>query len=215
METFDCQQRSDEWYELRRGVPTASSFKSVIATGRGGGPSLVRKKYMLTLAGEIITGQQTDNYSSWQMQRGRIMEMEAVEHYVLMTGDPVARVGFIKSGRIGCSPDGLVGESGMVEVKTCEPYVLIELRELVDRLRRFPLEHKAQVQGQLMVSEREWCDLVAYSTSDLYCHIRTHRDEEYIAMLQEKIEQFVEELDALVESIKRGETRYAFRGDDT
>ena len=199
IEVFDCEQCSPEWYMARLGLPTASEFKTVLAQGKGGGPSKTRLTYMRKLAGEIQTGVPMESYSNPYMERGKAMEDEARTAYAFWADVETVAVGFIKSGAKGCSPDGLIDDAGMVEIKTAAPHILIEKIELDG----FPPEHKAQCQGALWVAEREWIDLVIYWPGMPMFTKRAYRDTEYITALSEAVDRFNDELAALVETVRR------------
>lgn len=198
-EYFDVEQGSPEWHELRLGIPTASQFATILAKGRGGGESVGRQTYMLKLAGERITGELMDSYTNSHMERGREMEAEARNFYVFMKDVEPARVGFIRDHDAGASPDALIGNDGLLEIKTTLPHILIK-HILADQA---PPEHRAQVQGQLWISKREWCDLVVYWPKLPLLVKRIHRDEDYIATLADEVARFNDEL-ATKERLVRG-----------
>ena len=199
MEIFACEQGSPEWFALRAGIPTASEFAAVLAQGRGGGPSKTRRTYMLKLAGERIMGEPAEGVTNAHLDRGIAMEPEARAFYSFVTDHTVGPVGFIKSeAGCGCSPDGLIGDDGMLEIKTSLPHLLADLL-LADQ---FPPGHKAQVQGQLWIAEREWCDLIVYWPKMPVFIKRAHRDEKYIDDLARAVEQFQEELDSVVAALR-------------
>lgn len=195
LEIFNCEQGSDAWFECRRGIPTASKFATVMAKGEG----KTRSEYMRKLAGEIITGQPADWYASDHMARGQTMEEEAREAYAFDHGVIPERVGFMRRGGMGCSPDSLIGEVGGLEIKTAMPHILIEYLDRSD----IPPVHRAQVQGTLLVSGREWWDLTVYWPAMPAARWRTYRDEPYIANLSGEIDRFNDELAALVERVRR------------
>jgi YqaJ-like viral recombinase domain len=197
-EIVDCEQGSESWWRARMGIPTASEFATVIASGRGGGDSKTRRAYMLKLAGEIITGEPMESYSNGHMERGKSMEDEARNFYAFMTDAPIARVGFIRNGSKGCSPDSLIGSNGMLEIKTKLPHLLIELLLKDD----FPPEHKAQCQGALWVAEREWIDISVYWPKLPPFIKRAYRDDSYIATLAKSVDEFNDELAATVEKVR-------------
>ena len=198
MQIFNCEQNSPEWFEARRGIATASQFKAILAKGEG----KTRRTYMLKLAGEIITGRQMDSFSSEHTERGHEYEPEARDLYSFQTGAQLERVGFIRNGRVGCSPDSLIGSNGGLEIKTQLPHLLIETI-LKDEL---PSEHKAQVQGTLWVAKREWWDLVVYWRDMPLFTKRATRDERYIQSLATEVDRFNAELDDVVAKIRaRGE----------
>ena len=195
---IDCEQNSPEWYEARRGVPTASEFSTIMASGKSGGESVTRRKYLYKLAGEIVTGELAEGYSNAAMERGHAMEEEARNIYAFMRDAEPIRIGFVRNGRVGASPDSFLGDTGILELKTKQPTVLIET------LFRdgFPPEHKAQCQGLLWVCEREFIDLAAYWPKMPLYVCRAARDETYIAAMADAVARFTDELDALVEKIK-------------
>ena len=190
LKIFDCEQGSPEWFACRLGIPTASRFKDVLAKGQG----LTRKKYLYTLAGEILTGEPAESYTNDHMQRGKEMEAEARDMYAFQTSNDPVQVGFMRRGDVGCSPDSLLGEDGLLEIKTKLPHLHLEALEG----RRLPPEHVAQVQGQLWVSGRQFCDFVSYWPKlPLFC-IRVERDDTYIATLAAEVEAFNQELRSMV-----------------
>jgi len=199
IEIFDCPQGSEEWFRCRMGIPTASEFHTVLASGKGGGESLTRKKYLYSLAGEIVTGEPMESYSNGPMQRGKEMEEEARRFYSFMTDAPCQQVGFVKNGQKGCSPDSLIGDDGALEIKTKAAHIMIGLMEK----DQFPSEHVAQCQGALLVLEREWIDLVCYWPKFKPFIKRAYRDVAYIARLEREIAAFNDELAALVERVRR------------
>jgi len=199
MQIIDVEQGSPEWFSARMGIPTASEFSTVMAKGRGGEDSKTRKTYMLKLAGEIITGEPMETFTNVHMERGKAMEDEARDLYCFMGDADAMRVGFIRNGDKGCSPDSLIGEDGALEIKTKLPHLLIELL-LKDE---FPPEHKAQCQGVLWVAEREWIDIGIYWPKLPLFVKRAYRDDGYIANMAGAVSLFNEELAATVEQIRR------------
>jgi hypothetical protein len=198
IDIFDCEQGSEAWFKLRMGIPTASEFATILAKGRDGGASRTRKTYMLKLAGEIITGEPMESYTNAHMERGKIMEEEARSFYAFMHDVDPQKVGFVKNGSKGCSPDSFIGNNGMLEIKTALPHILAELILKGD----FPPEHKAQCQGGLLVAEREWIDISVYWPRMPRFVKRAYRDAPYIAELKDAIDQFNDELAETVQRIR-------------
>lgn len=198
IEVFDCDQGSDDWYRCRLGMPTASEFATVLAKGKDGGSSLTRAKYLRTLAAEIVTGEPGESYSNGYMERGKAQEAEARRLYAFMHDARPELVGFVRNGRKGCSPDALIDDNGLLEVKTRMGHLQVELL-LADR---FPPEHRAQVQGAIWVTEREWCDLAVFSPGLPLFVSRQYRDEDYIKTLAEAVDRFNEELAATVDKVR-------------
>lgn len=194
----DCEQGTEAWYRARLGLPTASEFSTVMASGRGGGDSKTRRTYMLKLAGEIITGEPMESFSNAHMDRGKEMEAEAREQYAFDNDVEPLQVGFVTNGRRGCSPDSLIGASGGLEIKTKLPHLFIEALLRGDA----PPEHRAQTQGQLLVLEREWIDLKIYWPRMPRLVHRTYRDEAYIKGMGAAIDEFNHELDEMVARVR-------------
>lgn len=192
---FDCDQNSDAWLAARMGIPTASEFSTVLAKGRGGGESVTRRKYLFTLAAQIITGEYVQTWAGNEhTERGHAMEDEARQFYAFQRDTDPQRIGFMRRDRAGASPDSIIGDDGLLEIKTKLPHLHLEVLEQ-DRL---PPEHVAQVQGQLWVSGRAYCDFVSYWPKLPLFVKRVERDEEYIAKLAQSIADFNGELDAIV-----------------
>lgn len=199
LEIIDCEQNSDAWYAARAGVVTASEFNSVMMKGRGGAPSETRRKLMACKAAEIVTGKPVQMWAgNGHTERGHEMEDQIRDLYEATSEHAVTQIGFMRRGRIGCSPDAAVGDEGLFEAKSCLPHIQI------DRLiaRELPSEHKAQVHGQLLVSGRRWVDYRSYSPGLPELRVRVYRDAAYLSTLNQELQQFIRELDALVAQIK-------------
>jgi hypothetical protein len=205
LEIFTCEQGSPEWFTARMGIPTASEFE-VACRQRGprGGEPKGRMTYMLELIGERMTGKPKVSFSNEHTERGHWMEDEARRWYEMVTGLQCHRTGFIRRGETGASPDSLVGNDGMLEVKTKLPHIqlaciLPQLDKLLlgESAGEVPEEHKAQVQGQLWIAEREWCDFVSYWPGLPGFRVRVHRDEPYIKQMSIYIDQFIDEIHEL------------------
>lgn len=194
IQVFDCEQNSPEWYAARLGIPTASMFSAILAKGEG----KTRASYMRQLAAEIVTGEPGESFSSQAMERGKAMEEEARRLYEFITDEPMEKVGFIRNGDKGASPDSLVGPKGGVEIKTQRADLLISTL-LADK---FPAEHTAQVQGTLWVAEREWWDLIVFWPKMPLFRKRVYRDDKYIKELEAAVSLFNEELAQLVDKIR-------------
>lgn len=198
LQIIECEQNTPEWLEARSGIVTASAFAKVLAQGKDGGSSVGRRDLLLKLAGEILTGQPApEGYRNSDMDRGHEQEPQARALYALRRGTPT-RVGFLRNGRKGASPDSLVGSDGGLEIKCAIPSVQID-RLLKDRV---PPEHVVQVQGTLWVSEREWWDFMSYCPGLPPLFVRSYRDDAYIARLAAAVDAFNDELDAIVGSIR-------------
>lgn len=195
----DLEQGTPEWFALRLGVITGSKFKDVMAKGAG----KTRKSYMYQLAAELITGEMEESYTNAAMQWGTDNEPAARAMYELENNADVDEVCFVKRDAVvGVSPDGLVGENGLVEFKC--PKTTTQIETFLSG--KMPTGHKAQVQGQLWVCEREWCDFVSFDPridgdASFACY-RQHRDDEYIKSLSEECYKFSDELQEMVKTLK-------------
>lgn len=195
MEIFEFEQGSEDWYEIKLGIVSTSNFHKVLNKGTG------RGLYMRKLAGEKLTGTHQIDYSNKNMENGQELEAFAKEYYEAYNGCSVKQVGFIKRNDwIGTSPDGLVGDDGLIEVKCPLPSTHIE-----NILKaKMPACYTPQVQGQLWVTERKWCDWVSYcpAVKDRpFFNIRVFRDEKYINVLEIAVIDFVRELKKIIEKI--------------
>lgn len=204
---IDCEQNTPEWFEARRGIPTASEFATLLAQGRTKGtPSVTRRKYLLRLVGEILTGEVVKEWEGNEhTERGHAMEDEARQFYAFQRDADPQRVGFMRRGRAGASPDSTLSDNGLLEIKTKLPHLQLEVLEQ----GRIPPEHVAQVQGQLLVSGRDFCDFVSYWPKLPLFVTRVERDEAYIATLVQAIADFNGELDAIVAKYSPEELRIA------
>jgi len=199
-------QGTDEWLAARRGNVTGSRIKDVLANGRGGGESLTRKKYIYQIALERVTGITPDSYKSDAMERGNILEPDAVAVYEWQTGNVSDEVGFVYHptiDRYGASPDRLIGDDGVIEVKSVMPHTHIDWM----KAGVVPSEHKKQMQSEMDVTGRKWCDFVSYCPElpieiQLFV-VRLDRDEDFIKEMHEKIAIFLKEVDDMVDWIKK------------
>lgn len=202
----DVPQGSVEWFELHKGLPTASEFYKVMAkVGPRGGTSskeyVQRMQYMRMLAGEIVTGEPRESewFGNRHTERGKEREDEARTLYAFKHDVEPERVGFVENGNCGCSPDSFVNVGGL-EIKDVLPHRQIE--RLQDGT--LPSEHKWQVVGSLLVCEdREWWDFVSHSRGLPLFEVRVYRDKvkAELAELREGIDKFCDERDKLVQWI--------------
>lgn len=199
LQIFNCEQGTAEWLACRAGIPTASEFDTVLAKGKGGGESKTRRTYMLKLIGERLTGAPMYSYSNDHMERGKEMEAEARNLYSMVSDLEPVQIGFMRRGDAGCSPDSLVGDVGMLEIKTKLPHLQLDCI-LYDE---FPSEHRAQCQGQLWIAEREWVDFVSYWPGLPLFSKRVFRDEDYIKRLAEAVRAFNAEMEETIARVQQ------------
>lgn len=190
-------QGSEEWLKLRLGVATASNFDKIITpTGK---ESTQFEKYALELATQTLVSEPDSTYKNEAMQRGNALEPLARQLYQEITLNFVDEITMFKSdcGNFGYSPDGLIGEDGLLEIKC--PLATTHLKYLIDN--KLPSEYIPQVQGGLLVSGRKWCDFVSYHPNFKERNmliIRVKRDEEFIAKLKDGIEKTIKLRDQIL-----------------
>lgn len=200
MITLDVQQGSAAWLEARRGLPTASNFDKLI-TAKKMQPSEQASKYRNLLLAEWLLGTNLDeDVGSQFMQRGEALEQGARDFYEMRQELDVTEVGFVlrEDRRAGCSPDGLVGTEGGLELKCPSPAVHIGY--LLDGMGD---AYRAQVQGCLMITGREWWDWLSYHPTLPPVLVRCYRDEPFIKALGGILDAFCDHLDAMKEDLKR------------
>ena len=187
-------QGTDAWLNLRAGIPTASSFHRII-TPKTLKLSAQADDYMNWLLAEWILGMPIEGPQTEWMERGQQMEDEAVKFYALERDAEPKGAGFFTTddGMIGASPDRLVGEDGLLEIKCPAPQTHVAY------MRGHGVDEKyvTQLQGQLWVSERAWVDIQSYAPGFPTVIVRVERDEQYIAALSKQVRIFA---DAMVQA---------------
>ena len=192
------EQRSDDWFAARLGKVTASKIADVMATTKSG-PSASRKNYMAQLLTERLTGKPTESYTNAAMQWGTDTEPQARAMYELQTGLEVIETGFTPHPDLaaGASPDGLVGEDGLVEIKCPNTATHIEtlLSGKIDK------KYILQMHWQMICEGRKWCDFVSFdprlpSAMQLFVK-RVELDSALADEITQAVKAFLAELDAM------------------
>lgn len=199
MIVLEMEQGTAEWHAARCGIPTASNFDKIVTSK--GEPSKSAQKYLYKLAGERVVGKAEETYKNAAMERGIEMEAEARALYEMLNDKTVNQAGICYKDELklfSCSPDGLVGEDGLIEIKCPEIHTHVEYL-LQDKL---PTEYVQQVQGQLFVTGRQWCDFMSYYPGLKPLVVRVKRDEAFIKALVVELEVFCKNLDEVTEKIK-------------
>lgn len=198
-------QESDDWMAQRAGRFTASRSSSLMAKIRNGAPAASRGSLLTLLAVERLTGECVPTYQNGAMARGIELEAEARDAYAFERGVAVDEAGFIPHPDIancGCSPDGLIGDDGMLEIK-CPA----NMEKHLDALRYgdHAKEYHWQLQHQLFVTGRSWVDAVSYDPRFpehlQLAVVRVERDESAISELQEAIKAADSEVEAIVSEL--------------
>lgn len=201
------EQRSAEWFAARLGCVTASRVKDVMASGRGGAPSATRKNYMMELLCERLTGQSggADLSRNAAVQRGVELEPFACMAYEADKGLMVVETGLVMHPSIagfGASPDGLVGDDGVLEIKC--PNTATHIATM--QSKRHDPQYEWQMLAQMACTGRAWADFVSYDDRlpeplQYVCH-RFERDFKRIREMESEIKAFLEELSELEKEMR-------------
>lgn len=197
-------QRNDDWYAARAGKVTASPILKVYKRLKGGAYSKERTTYKYQLIAERLVGTTISGARNAAMQRGVEKEAEARDRYQRLTNLPVTEAPFVPHphiGMAGASPDGFVGDDGLVEIKcpTSQTAVEVLLTEEVDE------QYVAQIQWQLACTGRAWCDYVVFDdrlpeTMQMFVK-RIERNDALIREVEKEVREFISEISADVERL--------------
>jgi hypothetical protein len=185
----EIEQGTPEWHELRRGVLTSTAIKTLITPTRKLADNDKTRAHVYEVAAQRITGRTENTFLSFDMMRGHTEEIISRDlyshHYAQVT-----ECGFITNDSLGVtvgySPDGLVGEDGIIEIKSAKARIQVE--RITDG--GIPNEHYAQVQTGLWVTGREWCDFISYSNGMRMMVVRIKADPDYHALIEEAAKSF-------------------------
>lgn len=195
------EQRSEEWFKARLGKVTASRVADVLAKIKTG-ESASRRNYKIQLVSERLTGEKQETYINQAMQDGIDREFYARERYVQQFGE-VEEVGFIQHPTLeaGASPDGLVGDDGLIEIKC--PLGTTHTETLMTQ--EVPSKYIPQIQWQLRCTGRKWCDFISYNPmfpEHLQLFVkRVEADEQYQLMLEKEISDFLIEVQTVIDRL--------------
>src|SRR5690349_19559129 len=180
----EVAQYSETYDRLKLGLPTSSNFHKIITPQ--GKPSKQWREYACVLIAERLLHQKLEFYNSPAMERGLIVEAEAADWYEF--DQTVQRAGFITDGRhrMGCSPDRLVGDDGLLEIKAPLPHTQVKYWISGEVGERF----RPQLQGQLYISQRSWVDIVCWHDVLPKLVMRVEPDEEFIKALDRELQIF-------------------------
>lgn len=198
------EQRTNEWDQARLGNATASKINDIVAKGKDGKSSASRKNYAVRLALERLTGNKTVTFQNSEMLWGVEKEPLARAAYEASRGVLVMEEGYVPHPRIphsGASPDGLVGDDGLVEIKCPN-----EATHLENLMRGAPdPQYLNQMYWQMACTDRKWCDFVSYDPRfpehlQMVVH-RVNHDAQKITELENEVVKFLGEVDAIVEKL--------------
>jgi len=152
----DIIQQSEEWYKIRRGKITASHATAIANCGKG------LDNYILEVMADYFSCAEKEQFSNKHTERGNKLEPIARSIYEIETGNTVKQVGFIEyNDYVGCSPDGLVGDDGGIEIKCPDDKEYFKL--LLEKEGAISSDYMWQVQMNLLITERKWWDLIFYN----------------------------------------------------
>ena len=190
-----CEQGTEEWYNARLGKVTASRFKDVMTNGRGSAASKTAESYMMQLIAESLTQNVVNEFSTPATKWGTDNEPAARSLYEWRTGVPIEEVGFATIAdcdKVGASTDGLIGDEMCVEIKC--PYNSVNHLRTIET--GVPKVYEWQIQGQLWVLDRTFCEFISYDPrmpeSYRMVTFEVERDEDMIDMLRDRVGRFVE-----------------------
>jgi len=201
----DIEQGTEEWFAIRCGKVTASRIADIIATTKSG-YSASRANYEAQLICEILTGKPAESFTNAAMAWGTETEPLARAQYELKTGNMVNQIGFVVHPKIeqaGASPDGLVDNNGLIEIKC--PNTSTHLDTLLSQ--KVQSKYITQMTWQMLCTGRKWCDFVSYDPrlpDNLQLFIqRIELDEEYGKKLESEVKGFLEEVNEKVEKLRK------------
>tara|TARA_R110000868_G_scaffold204368_1_gene452442 strand:+ start:269 stop:868 length:600 start_codon:yes stop_codon:yes gene_type:complete len=198
------EQGSLEWLALRAGKVTASRVSDVMAKTT----TAAYQNYMADLIAERLTGQKAESFTNAAMQWGVDKEPQARVEYEIKTGLLVEQVAFVEHPTIqmfGCSPDGYVGDDGLIEIKCPNTSTHIDYI----RQDKAPTKYVNQMQCQMAVTGRKWCDFVSFDPRlpeklQLFI-VRLDRDDKYISKMESVVQEFLNEVTSAVIGLKERE----------
>ena len=198
MKELDIEQGSWEWQQARVGIVTASQFKMLIT--KTGKPSAQRRDLLHELTAEHLLQSPVSDFNSDWMQRGTDLEASAVSFYEILRDVDTREVGFIvrDDGKVGCSPDRLVGDEGGLEIKC--PSARVHTGYLLGMPHD---QYRPQIQGCLWVTGRQWWDFLSYNPFLAPVVHRYERNEEYIKTLSDIVQEFLVDLEAAKEQVRQ------------
>lgn len=201
MNVIDFPQGSEEWLRARAGLVTASRISDVLAKAKTGtGPGITRTQYLGELVAERLTGMPAPSFTNDDMRRGIELEPDARFAYEVRTGQVVSTCGLVlhPSMKAGASPDGLVGEPGLLELKCPRTHVHIEYFEAGIP----PAKYLPQMAWQCACTGREWVDFASFDPrmpEDLQLFVvRYTPPMAYLQELEKAVEAFIAEVDAKI-----------------
>ncbi len=197
MRFYNIEQGTDEWFALRQGKFTASCIKDLfMGTTTAGYEKAIHKVVFERLSGERVESE----FKSAYMQRGNDLEQEARDKYSLLTFNKVDNGGFFEFNEwAGASPDGLIGEDGILEIK-CPAYNTM-INYLIKK--ELPKEYYYQVHSQILITGRKYCDFFAYHPNLENFILRVNRDEKICKEIEKKIKESTLKAQSIIKQLQK------------
>jgi putative phage-type endonuclease len=199
------EQRSEEWFAQRRGKVTASRIGDILATIRNGNWAASRKNYAAQLVTERLTNKDPEPFTNEAIEWGIAQEAPAREAYTKATGSAVEEVGFVNHPTMefaGASPDGLIGEDGLLEIKC--PTTATHIERLLGA--DIPESYRLQMFWQMACTGRKWCDFVSFDPrlpEDMQLFIKRYeRDDKEVEYIEQEVDLFLREVEATVRNLE-------------
>lgn len=200
MKLVEHAQGSYEWMQARSGIPTASEFDALITPKFKIRTGEMPRTYLAKKVAEYWQDGPLPSFNTVDMDIGQILEERAKPWYELETGQAITNVGLCLTddGRVGCSPDGLLGDDGGIEIKC--PALHTHVKYLLDG--EVPDEYQLQVHGSMYVTGRQWWQFLSYASRFPKLLIKVERDEEKIAVIHEALSLFLDQFDQAVKQLE-------------
>jgi len=200
MKILPVEQGSVDWAIARSGIPTASEFDNLVTPKFEARDGVMPKTYLAKKLAEAWTGGPLVEFNTFDMDQGTILQDEAIPWFELTLGQSVERVGLVTTddGRIGCSPDGLLGDHGGLEIKC--PAIHTHIKYLLDG--GLPKDYAAQVHGAMFVTGRRWWKFLSYRRHFPALLFHVERDEAIQERLREALDNILAEFDAAMKTLE-------------
>lgn len=192
---YDIAQNTAEWMGVRLGKFTASMFSDLFSKES----TKTYQNAINKVVFERLTGELPESFSNEWTERGHELEGEAIEAYELLKFNKVSRVGFVElSDWVGCSPDGLIGTDGLIQVKCPKHTTLIDYMLSGE----VPNDYMIQMQGEMWVTGRKFNEFFVYHPKLRPVYMRVIRDEKMIAEIETKVERAINEATSRIKFLK-------------
>lgn len=192
----NLDQNSQEWHEIRLGKITASNISVLDSNGK------TRQDFIYKKASEILTGLKSESFNNFHIQRGLELEDEAKEVYEKVYNEKITNVGFVElNAFVGCSPDGFVGDDGMIQIKCLCDHVYFDY--IINQ--KISKTYLYQIQMEMYVCDKKYNEFVIYNPNfdDSIFRIKIDRDEEIINKIKTNIDKTIKDIKTVLKQFKQ------------